>query len=90
MPEPDGPTIAVVVPGCSAKLTPSEHRRACAVIAERDVLELDAAARRRGRVGVSVPAAMTGALSTERIRSRVARVLSNAGPSSLIDVNGSR
>ncbi len=21
-PEPDGPTIAVVVPGCSAKLTP--------------------------------------------------------------------
>jgi hypothetical protein len=39
---------------------------------------------------VSVPAAMTGAVSTARMRSSVARVLSRAGANSLMVEKGSR
>ncbi len=41
LPDPDGPTIAVVVPGRSAKLTPSSTGVARAVVAEGDIVEFD-------------------------------------------------
>ena len=72
------------------KLTPVEDRGAGAVVTEGDVVELDARAPRRRPRRRAVPAATSGAVSTDWMRSSVARMVSSAGANSLRMVNGSR
>ena len=83
LPEPDGPTIAVVLPGSKVEAHPVEHRRTGAV-----VTEITSSNSMRGAAAPASLAAPGDSpavrSSTERMLSSVARVLSSAGPSSLI------